>query len=130
MSKRLRIVIAAAVPVIAIAVFALKDYILGLKRYFPECFFHKATGYWCPGCGNTRSVTHMLHGHFVLALRNNITIPFLGVLLILLYAENLAAVFGRDVKFLPRKGFVWAGVIAAFIMYFVIRNFIPAIAPI
>lgn len=34
-----------------------------------------------------------------MALRHNITIPFLGVLLLLLYLENLAAISGRDAKF-------------------------------
>ncbi|MBP5581311.1 MAG: DUF2752 domain-containing protein [Ruminococcus sp.] len=101
-----------------------------MKSFFPECSFHKLTGYWCTGCGNTRSVTALLHGHIWTAIRNNATIPFLSLLLCLLYAENMAAVFGKDIKLLPRKTWIWLVVIGVFFVYFIIRNFIPALAPI
>lgn len=130
MSKRLRIFIAAGAPVAAVIVFALRDYIIGLKRFFPECSFHRLTGYWCSGCGNTRSVEALLHGHIFTAIRNNATMPFLSLLLILLYAENLGALFGRDIKLLPRKWLFWGIVIGIFIVYFIVRNFVPALAPI
>ncbi|MBR1472307.1 MAG: DUF2752 domain-containing protein [Lachnospiraceae bacterium] len=65
----------------------------------PKCSFHVITGGWCPACGNTRCVRYLLQGDFFMALRHNITIPFLGVLLLLLYLENLAAISGRDAKF-------------------------------
>ena len=130
MSKRLRIIIAAGAPAAVVIIFALRNYIIGLKRFFPECSFHRLTGYWCTGRGNTRSVEALLHGHIITAIRNNATIPFLTLLLILLYAENLGALFGRDIKLLPRKGLFWGFVIGIFIVYFIVRNFIPAIAPI
>ena len=91
MSKRLRIVIAAAAPILTAAVLVLKDFILGLKRYLPDCTFNTVTGYLCPGCGNTRSLTYLLNGDILSALRCNVTIPFLGMLLVLLYIENAAA---------------------------------------
>lgn len=84
MSKRLRIVIAAAAPILTASVLVLKDFILGLKRYLPDCTFHTVTGYLCPGCGNTRSLTYLLNGDILSALRCNVTIPFLGMLLVLL----------------------------------------------
>ena len=130
MSKRLRIFIAAGAPVAAAIIFALRNYIIGLKRYFPECFFHKSTGLWCTGCGNTRSVTALLHGHILTAVRNNAAIPFLCLLLILLYVENLAALFGKDIKLLPRRWLFWGFVLAGFMVYYVVRNFVSAIAPI
>lgn len=130
MSKRLRIVIAATAPILTAAVLVLKDFILGLKRYLPDCTFNTVTGYLCPGCGNTRSLTYLLNGDILSALRCNVTIPFLGMLLVLLYIENAAAIAGKDVKLLPRNSFVWAGVIVLFFAYFTARNFIPNIAPI
>ena len=106
MSKRLRIVIAAAAPILTAAVLVLKDFILGLKRYLPDCTFNTVTGYLCPGCGNTRSLTYLLNGDILSALRCNVTIPFLGTLLVLLYIENAAAIAGKDVKLLPRNRLV------------------------
>ena len=130
MSKRLRIAIAAAVPFLALVVFVLRDHIIGFAGHMPPCSFHKLTGYWCTGCGNTRSTIALLHGHIWTAIRNNATIPFLGLLLCLLYIENLAAVFGRDIKLLPRKTWIWLTVIGLFLVYFIVRNFVPALAPI
>ena len=130
MSKRLRIVIAAGAPCLLLAVFALRDYIIGFSGHIPPCAFHKLTGYWCTGCGNTRSTIALLHGHIWTAVRNNATMPFLALLLILLYGENLAALFGRDIKLLPRKGLFWCIVIGLFFVYYVLRNFFPVLGPI
>lgn len=130
MSKRLRIFIAAGAPVLAAVVLLLRDYIISLKSLFPECTFHRLTGYWCTGCGNTRSVVALLHGHIFTAVRNNATIPFLCLLLILLYIENLAALLGKDIRLLPRKGLFWGFVIGLFFVYFIVRNFVPTLAPI
>ncbi|WP_024860964.1 DUF2752 domain-containing protein [Ruminococcus flavefaciens] len=130
MSKRLRAAIAIAVPIMALVLLALRDRVIGLAKSLPPCTFHKVTGYWCTGCGNTRSCIALLHGHIWTAIRNNATMPFLSLLLCLLYAENLAAVFGKDIKILPRKTWIWMIVIGLFFVYFIIRNFIPALGPI
>lgn len=130
MSKRLRAAIAIAVPIMALFLLALRDRVIGLAKSLPPCTFHKVTGYWCTGCGNTRSCIALLHGHIWTAIRNNATMPFLSLLLCLLYAENLAAVFGKDIKLLPRKTWIWMIVIGLFVVYYIVRNFIPALAPI
>ncbi len=130
MSKRLRIIIAAGAPVIVVMIYALRNYILYFKRFLPECSFHTLTGYWCTGCGSTRCVTALLHFQFLTAIRNNAAIPFLSLLLCLLYIENLAAVFGKDIKLLTRKTWIWMIVIGLFFVYYIVRNFVPAIAPI
>lgn len=130
MTKRLRIIIAAAVPCAVLAVFALRKYILGLTGYFRGCTFFELTGYYCPACGNTRSVKSMLYGHFWLAVRNNPTIPFLSLLLLLLYVETVVGISGRQIKLLPRNSFFWGAVIAAFLVYYVLRNFIGVLGPV
>lgn len=130
MSKRLRITIAAAAPILALVAFVLRDRIVGLAKCLPPCSFHKLTGYWCTGCGNTRSADALLHGHIWTAVRDNAAMPFLALLLCLLYAENLAAVFGKDIKLLPRKTWIWLIVIGLFFVYYIVRNFVPALAPI
>lgn len=42
-----------------------------LEPYRPGCAFFRFTGIYCPGCGGTRAVDALLHGHFLLALHCN-----------------------------------------------------------
>jgi len=39
--------------------------------FYPVCEFHQLTGLNCPGCGGTRAVYELLHGHLLRALRDN-----------------------------------------------------------
>jgi len=39
--------------------------------FYPVCLFHALTGLYCPGCGGTRAMYQLLHGHVLLALRDN-----------------------------------------------------------
>ncbi len=41
------------------------------QSWYPQCAFHQWTGFWCPGCGTTRAVYALLHGHVVEAFRLN-----------------------------------------------------------
>jgi hypothetical protein len=51
--------------------------------YYPRCAFHSLTGLQCPGCGGTRAVYQLLHGHVREALRLNAMVfvfgPFFAV---------------------------------------------------
>lgn len=40
-------------------------------RFYPFCFFHELTGLHCPGCGGTRALHQLLHGHVATALHAN-----------------------------------------------------------
>ncbi|MCX6913024.1 MAG: DUF2752 domain-containing protein, partial [Verrucomicrobia bacterium] len=50
-------------------------------HFYPICFFHKATGLLCPGCGALRATHQLLHGHLAAAFRFNpmlvASLPFL-----------------------------------------------------
>lgn len=39
--------------------------------FYPVCMFHELTGLNCPGCGGTRALYALLHGHFLTATRDN-----------------------------------------------------------
>jgi Protein of unknown function (DUF2752) len=53
----------------------------GKSGFFPGCPFRLLTGFTCPGCGTTRALHQILHGHFAAAFMLNpllvLAIPFL-----------------------------------------------------
>ena len=53
----------------------------GKSGFFPACPFRLMTGFTCPGCGTTRALHEILHGHFAAAFMLNplllLAIPFL-----------------------------------------------------
>ena len=53
----------------------------GRTGFFPPCLFRLVTGLTCPGCGTTRALHEILHGHFQDAFMLNplllLAIPFL-----------------------------------------------------
>lgn len=53
----------------------------GKTGVFPVCLFRAFTGLTCPGCGSTRAMHQILHGHFAAAFMLNplflLALPFL-----------------------------------------------------
>ncbi len=39
--------------------------------FYPRCPFHTLTGLDCPGCGSTRALHELVHGHVGAAMRLN-----------------------------------------------------------
>lgn len=50
-----------------------------LKAATP-CAFHAATGYYCPGCGGTRAVYALLHGHLFRSVLYHPFVPYVVLL--------------------------------------------------
>ena len=86
---------------------------------------------YCPGCGSTRAAAALLHGDILLALRQNPVIPVGLLLLLLYYLEYALSVW--DVHFriplLHNKYFI-AALFALWLIFAVVRNFVPALAPV
>lgn len=66
--RRLGIVAAACLTAMAAAV-ALGT--PGHAAFLPPCPLHALTGFFCPGCGSTRALYYLIHGHPLLALAEN-----------------------------------------------------------
>ena len=51
--------------------------------YFPDCLWLSVTGLYCPGCGTSRALHSLLHGHVLVALGYNpltvVLLPFVQV---------------------------------------------------
>ena len=58
----------------------------GGTSFYPSCPFHKLTGLYCPGCGATRALHHLLHGRVAVAFDYNpllvVTLPLLLYLMV------------------------------------------------
>lgn len=130
MYRNLKIAVVILVPTAIVLMFIFREQLIAFSPKLGVCIFHEVTGLHCPGCGNTRCIKALLHGHILTAVRNNASIPFLSVVLAGYYAELTADVFGKKIRIVTRNQIFWWSVLALFMTYFVVRNFIPAIAPI
>ena len=95
----------------------------GTHRFYPVCLFHQLTGLNCPGCGATRSLYALLHGNFLLALKDNALFIFTGAVLAARGAWFAAKYFLRQAagQFISPK-MLWAFLVVAAI-FTVLRNF-------
>ncbi|MCD8026355.1 MAG: DUF2752 domain-containing protein [Clostridiales bacterium] len=96
----------------------------------PECTFHRLTGLYCPGCGNTRALFALLEGNILLSLRENVTVAVLATTAVLLYPELIFRAFGKRLRSPVRNNYYLFAVLILLLIYYLLRNFIPAIAPI
>ena len=86
-----------------------------------SCSFRKATGWFCPGCGSTRALHHLLNGDIVSAFQANplliAGLPLLGVATGWWYSGA-----GRK-RVLPVRPWVLAvGVLAVLVLFGFLRN--------
>lgn len=101
-------------------------YIAALKI---PCIFHMLTGFWCPGCGITRSINALFHGHILASLRYN-PAPFIIIIFILLfYIQKILQINGVKKRILPADEKYLLIICFAMIFYYLIRNFIPLLIP-
>lgn len=59
--------IGASICILIISVYYIISAILNIQLtdYMPPCLFHAYTGYYCPGCGGTRSILFLLKGELI-----------------------------------------------------------------
>lgn len=95
----------------------------GATSWLPPCPLHALTGFYCPGCGSTRMLYHLVHGELGMAFRENalsfLALPVVLYGLVRQWMQPNSGVFTRI-----RPGWILAfGVIV--IAFTVARN-IPA----
>ncbi len=130
--KKLFKIFVLSIPIISIMVlFVLsKIGILLIHKFNIFCPFNLFTGHFCPGCGSTRSISAILKLDFLLSLRNNPLYIFLIFFSIIAYIELLTFTFFNHKKLIPRTNSFYYKLTFLFLLYYIIRNFIPVLMPI
>lgn len=104
----------------------------GAGRTIP-CPFHAVTGLWCPGCGMTRAVHHLLRGDPVTAISFNVFVPLVVIGTAIGWWSWLAGrAWDRPVRWPARiDARWWIGLFGVFLAYGVLRNLtaFSALAP-
>jgi len=96
----------------------------------PSCYLYELTGIYCPGCGCTRAVYALIHGNVILSLKQNPLVIVSLAALFVLYIELVFRAFGKKLRtFVQSKYFLW-GAFIAIMIYTVLRNIFPQLAPI
>jgi len=92
----------------------------GAGSFYPPCVFHRMTGLLCPGCGTTRALHQLLHGHVAAAFQLN---PFL-------FAVMLGGVYGtpdflrgETPPLFMKSWFAWTS-LAVVVGWWILRNVI------
>ena len=94
----------------------------GTHPFYPVCLFHAMTGLNCPGCGMTRALSALLHGNFLLALKDNaLFVLTLAGLLIWSARLALRKMQNRPVTFNVPQKFLWP-FLALALVFAVLRN--------
>ena len=119
-------ILVIAIPLALVTVLLLfKDSIVLLSQTFPKCPFRELTGLYCPGCGNTRSIIHLLDGDILMSLRYNIVPIILILIFAILYIEWTLIAFSKHKVVLPRNTSFWIIFVSIIMAYLLLRNFIP-----
>ncbi len=129
-TRKIKAGIVVAIPVLLVILYIYRNEFMSISKIFGKCVFHELTGWHCPGCGNTRSLRALLNLHPWIAIRNNPSVPTLALIGICAYAELVSDVLGKKIKILQRSIIFWYSVLGLFIVYAVIRNIFPVLAPI
>ena len=124
-------VLVVIAPFVAVAVSGAVAYLILKNITLWPCPSFTLLHIYCPGCGSTRAVEALLHGDLLMALRQNMAIPAMLLLAVLYYLEFALKIWGVRFRFpsLHNKVFIMA-LFAFWLIYAIVRNFVPAIAPI
>ena len=98
---------------------------------FIPCPFHAATGLWCPGCGMTRAVHHLVTGDVPAALSSNLLLPVVLLVAVWGWLAWIRPSFPRIGTTLPT--WVWPALAGAAVVFGLLRNLpvdaLQALAP-
>ena len=97
------------------------------SRFFPRCILYSATGFYCPGCGASRGLHELLHGHYLAAAHLNllifVIIPLISVCWLAVRGFRWERVGSDFSMLLGKPWIIWCAV--AFVVAFGIMRNLP-----
>ena len=101
---------------------ALRIWPPGTAGFYPPCPIHQFTGLLCPGCGGTRALSALAHGHVLEALRwNALTTLLLPAALLWSAYVFWQSWRGHPLPWTPPPAVSYA-LLAAAVLFTVLRN--------
>ena len=97
----------------------------GESRWLPPCPFYWAFGLFCPGCGSTRMMFHLVHGRVWLGFAQN---PLAAIALPVLLVESAYALAGKSAGIVARVAKRHSTAICWVVVLFAVCRNIP-VAP-
>ncbi|MDQ2806537.1 MAG: DUF2752 domain-containing protein [Chloroflexota bacterium] len=98
--------------------------------FFPPCPIYALTGLYCAGCGTTRAVHQLLHGHWRAALRLNPLLVLLLPLLAYSFLSFTLEVFGSRRLPAPLRTWLSTGLLIGVVLAFTVWRNVPAQHPV
>ena len=86
--------------------------------FYPPCTFREMTGLLCPGCGSTRALHQLLHGHIGEALRLN---PFFLAVVLGALLSMPSFLRGKSPALFMKPWFAWAS-FTVVVAWWIARN--------
>ena len=115
-------VAAAALVTGAVAVLYVFD--PATAGFYPPCAFRAMTGLLCAGCGATRAVHQLLHGHFIEAFRLNAMFVVTAPLLLVGAASEARRAIRGDSPALMKRPWIGWTILGVLVGWGVVRNVI------
>ena len=125
-TKQLVFWLPLAVCLISGAVLLIRPDIIKL---IPPCPYYNILHIYCFGCGGTRCILALLHLDFITAFRQNAVLLLLILMGILFEIQLGCSICGKNIRLVPVSPAYWWTFGTLSLAYFILRNFIPAIAP-
>jgi Protein of unknown function (DUF2752) len=96
--------------------------------FYPRCPFYALTHHYCPGCGATRALAELLHGHVAAALHFNAAVTLLMPALLWYFARTYwTAVHENRIQWPQVPEWSWRVALAFVFIFAVVRDVAPAI---
>lgn len=91
--------------------------------FYPRCPFYLLTHRLCPGCGATRALAELLHGHFAEAMHFNAALILLLPFLLIYFGKMYWTIALENRVAWPRvPTWSWPAVLTGVLLFSVARN--------
>ena len=91
--------------------------------FYPRCPFFALTHHYCPGCGATRALTELLHGHVAAALHFNAAVTLLAPVLLWYFGRMYWTAVSEDRIDWPQvPAWSWSVALASLALFGIVRD--------